>query len=329
MNTVSDRPGNLTPELIRRQVRIAYRDDGGTVTSYDDDNGEICSTVYQLYPGISLIRKDVHRPNFISNWRHNPKEVLNIEHCREGRMECSMGENVLYMAPGDIVVFRTDYVVQETRYPLSHYHSSMISIDLTEPSAALLDLLHRANSNVGSLMKKYRLDQGHFCVLKENAALKRLFEDIYTAPEGVKCAYWGIKALEVLLLLEANVLEVDEHPKRCISRAQASIAREAHRYLMDNLQERITTQNLAKVLSTSPTQLKEGFRAVYGTSIQTFIREQRIHAAALLLKQTDMKVRDIAEQFGYINVSKFSSAFQTVTGMTPTEYREQIDKQIN
>lgn len=329
MRTVSYQPEQLTPELIRQRVQVTYQEDGGTVTAYTDSDGEICSTVYQLYPGISLIHKDVHRPNFISNWRHNPKEVLNIEHCREGRIECSMGENMLYLAPGDIVVFRTDYAVQETLYPLNHYHSSMISIDLTVPSAQLLDLMCRAGSNVGSLMKKYRLDQGHFCVLKENAALKRLFSDIYSAPESVKTAYWGIKVQELLLLLEANVPQEDEHPVRCISRTQAAVAKEAHRYLMEHLRERITIQHLAKLLSTSPTQLKEGFRAVYGTSIQTFVRQQRIHASALMLKRTDMKVRDIAELFGYINVSKFSSAFQAVTGMTPTEYREQIDRQTN
>lgn len=133
MRTVSDRPEQLTPELIRQRVQVTYQEDGGTVTAYTDSDGEICSTVYQRYPGISLIHKDVHRPNFISNWRHNPREVLNIEHCREGRIECSMGENMLYLAPGDIAVFRTDYAVQEKLYPLNHYlHPSFAASDVKE-----------------------------------------------------------------------------------------------------------------------------------------------------------------------------------------------------
>lgn len=319
----------MTPEFVREHVQITYRSDGGTVTAYQDIDGEISSAVYELFSGVSMIHKDVHRPQFLSNWRHKPHEALVIEHCREGRIECQVGEDVLYLAPGDIVVFRTDYTVRELRYPLNHFHATAISIDLDDLSQNLAGLLQRADSDIDGLMRKYHLDQNFFCVLKENKQLKKIFEQIYTAPEGVKCAYWGVKTFEILVLLAANIPEIDEHPIRCISRAQAVIAKEAHRYLMENLHERITIGDLAKRLSTSPTQLKEGFRAVYGTSIQTFIREQRIHAAALLLKQTNLKVRDIAERFGYINVSKFSTAFQRVTGKTPTEYRAQIDKETS
>lgn len=174
-----------------------------------------------------------------------------------------------------------------------------------------------------SLFQKYQLDQKFFQVLKANHKLENIFSEINDAPEAAKINYWKLKVFELILLLISTDLETENHPKCRISRAQAAIAKEAHRYLMENLKEHITINDLAKMLSTSPTQLKEGFRAVYGMPLQTFVREQRIHAAAILVKQTDMKIRDVAEQFGYINVSKFSAAFQSVIGMKPVEYREQ------
>ena len=45
-------------------------------------------------------------------------------------------------------------------------------------------------------------------------------------------------------------------------------------------------------------------------------------AAALMLKQTDHTVLDVAGRFGYDNGSKFAKAFRDVMGMSPKEYRQ-------
>ena len=86
-------------------------------------------------------------------------------------------------------------------------------------------------------------------------------------------------------------------------------------------ERRITIESLAKKMSISETLLKKSFSIVYGVPIQSFMREQKMKAAAVMLKQTDMKVADIAMQFGYSNPSKFSAAFRKVIGKTPNDYR--------
>ena len=43
--------------------------------------------------------------------------------------------------------------------------------------------------------------------------------------------------------------------------------------------------------------------------------------AAELLRTTDMKVIDVAEEVGYSNASKFSSAFRDVMGVNPKYFQ--------
>lgn len=315
----------LTPEYVRQKIEIRHQEDGGTKQTYQDASGKITSAVYHLYPGITLIRKNVHRPHFISNWRNKPERGLVIEHCWEGRLEYQENQDCLHHAPGDVIVFRKDYTVRNLQYPLSHFRSVAISIDLDEVSSDLSAYLDQIDFSMDSLMMQYQLDKHIFCVLKENAQMENIFKEIYAAPESVKIDYWKIKVFELLLLLKAFVPEVDEHPKQHISKAQANVSKAARQYLIEHPYERITIDALAEKFSVSPTHLKAGFRAVYGISIKRFDREQKMQLAARLLRETDRQVGDIARQFGYVNTSKFSSTFQSIMGKNPHQYRVSIE----
>lgn len=314
----------LTPEYVRQNLEIRHSEDEGTIHTYRDASGEISSTVYQLFPGVSLVYKDVHRQQFITNWRYwqsKPDRAFCIEYCREGRLESQIDESCLYHTPGDIILFRTDHNIRELFYPIGHFHSVAITINPDEFSPCLALDLDEISFSVDSTMTKYQLNKHLFCVIKKNANLEKIFQDICAAPEAVKLAYWKVKVFELLLLLNSSIPEIDEHPKQRISRAQATVAKDARQYLIDHPYERITIDALAEKFSVSTSYLKTGFRAVYAISIKRFDREQKMQLAAQLLKSTDRQVSDIAHQFGYINASKFSSAFQSIMGKNPLEYR--------
>ena len=52
-----------------------------------------------------------------------------------------------------------------------------------------------------------------------------------------------------------------------------------------------------------------------------FLRAQKMHGAARLLRTGARTVLDIAGQFGYDNASKFAKAFRSVIGVSPSAYR--------
>ena len=129
--------------------------------------------------------------------------------------------------------------------------------------------------------------------------------------------------LELLLFLSA--LDVPGE-KRAYSGAQVSLAQDARDLLLQNTGENITTAQLAARLGTSPSQLAASFRGVYGMTPAAFLRAQKMHGAAQLLRTTDRTVLDIAGQFGYDNASKFAHAFRSVIGVSPSAYRAGADR---
>ena len=93
---------------------------------------------------------------------------------------------------------------------------------------------------------------------------------------------------------------------------------------MEHKQEHFTILFLAARAGVSPTKLKQVYRCVYGTPLFAHIRREKMLFAAQKLAISNDKIIDIAEACGYDNASKFSAAFRSVLGCTPTEYRRRV-----
>ena len=78
---------------------------------------------------------------------------------------------------------------------------------------------------------------------------------------------------------------------------------------------------LARQLGMSETQLKNGFKAIIGTTIGQYCINNRITAARLLLAESGHSISEISDIVGYEDHSAFSRAFRRVTGSTPHEWR--------
>ena len=100
-----------------------------------------------------------------------------------------------------------------------------------------------------------------------------------------------------------------------------SLARKTADYLLANTESKVTVQELSRHFGASAAQIQASFRGVYGRSPAAWLRLQKMHGAAELLRSTD-----IAGQFGYDNASKFARAFRDVIGVSPNEYRSGLDQ---
>ena len=98
---------------------------------------------------------------------------------------------------------------------------------------------------------------------------------------------------------------------------------EIHEYLIQNLDKRITIEDLAKKFLMNTTTLKELFKTVYGTSLAAHMKEHRLKKAAELLRNTEESIAEIARSVGYESASKFSAAFKDEYGKTPKDYRKE------
>lgn len=313
----------LEQHLMGENISVNHPEPGCSVCQITGDEGRIDLTIYDVFPGICLIYNNVHVSHCAVAIDHPVGNIIEIEHCREGRIECRDGDNYFYLTQGDISIRKKYGSGRELVFPLSHYHGLAILIDLDKVPKCLGCLLDGVDIEPAHLVEKFRLDESHHIALRQLPNIEHIFSELYTVPESIRKGYHKVKVLEILLFLSA--LEPLEAGQKCsrYSRKQVNLAKAVAAHLAEHLNDNLTIEELASHFDTSPTNLKNSFRGVYGISVQSYQREQKMRAAARLLLTTNMSVQEVAGEFGYANSSKFSAAFQRVMGMTPNKYRSQ------
>lgn len=82
-----------------------------------------------------------------------------------------------------------------------------------------------------------------------------------------------------------------------------------------------TVASLAQLACVSRSVFSARFTACVGKSPLQYLTECRMRRAKLLLRETNLGIKIIAEKVGYTNESAFSNAFGRATGVSPGAYR--------
>lgn len=301
------------------------------ICSFTNDTGDAQLTVYSVFPGVEITFHSIHMDEL--SWGNEagdgraaalPKEnshLLEIHHCREGRIEQAFDDMFFYLMPGDLSVAKRRSMVKTYRFPLRHYHGITIGVDLMHLSGDFRRMLSEIGVEPDQITQKLCENRSCFIVRAEEN-IEHILSELYTAPEALREGYIKLKIMELLLVLSHTETARDLSSACVLPQSQVLLAHQAAAYLADNRERHVTVPELSRQLGISPTQLKAIFRGVYGQPVFTFMRTQRMQEAAQLLIHTERPIGEIAEMSGYTNASKFASAFQTVMGETPREFRQ-------
>ncbi|MDF2987830.1 MAG: hypothetical protein K0R50_3340 [Eubacterium sp.] len=85
--------------------------------------------------------------------------------------------------------------------------------------------------------------------------------------------------------------------------------------------ENITLSDIANEVYMSPNYICSVFKKETGITINEYLIKVKMDAAKNMLKDTKMKILEIAEKLGYENPHYFSYSFKKYTGQTPQQYR--------
>ena len=292
-----------------------------TVRRETPDGGQAAVTLYPVFPGIDIHYHDVHAASC-------PLEpaapgVLEISHCREGRMEYRLGSRYFYLAPGDLSVARQDVLPTLAAFPTGHYHGITVTVDPGLAPRCLSCFLEDVEVQPAALAEKFCAAGGYFAA-RSSRRVEHVFSELYQVPEDLRRGYLKVKILELLLFLSA--LEVPAQPQAAapgLSRGQVSLARKTADYLLANTESKVTVQELSRHFGASAAQIQAILeQAIADGNAQIMYNT----AVTELLRSTDRTVLDIAGQFGYDNASKFARTFRDVIGVSPNEYRSGLDQ---
>ena len=97
-----------------------------------------------------------------------------------------------------------------------------------------------------------------------------------------------------------------------------------NKYLEKNYAEEIMLDTIAKECHFSKCYFAHEFKKLTGMTFINYLSVFRLKKAVALLKNSDMKMTEIAEFSGFSNIRSFNRTFKKHFGKSPVEYRQQI-----
>ncbi|WP_337102662.1 response regulator transcription factor [Paenibacillus sp. YIM B09110] len=95
-------------------------------------------------------------------------------------------------------------------------------------------------------------------------------------------------------------------------------------YIDEHLSDDLSLVRLAEIHYFNPSYLSRFFKQERGINLSEYIDTCRARKAKELLRDNDLKVREVAVSVGYEAAHSFTRFFKKVTGMTPQEYRDSL-----
>ncbi|MDR0630293.1 MAG: helix-turn-helix domain-containing protein [Treponema sp.] len=103
----------------------------------------------------------------------------------------------------------------------------------------------------------------------------------------------------------------------------ASALRKAERFIWENYTRKLCLQEVAAASGLSAPYFSTIFKEEMGENLSSYLNRLRVEKAAVLLRETDVSLHEIAWTCGFEDQSWFSKLFKSYTGISPRKYREQ------
>ena len=311
------------------EVQKTASEDGCSIYKMQNETGEGVITRYEILPGIELFYNDFHMGDGQNKNKLPHPDVLEINHCREGRFECVFSNgDCQYVGAGDLAINRLTNETVSTSFPLSHYHGISITIDLNQAVVTMEQVEHVLGGlHIDLRQIEKRLCRKDTCyVLRGQSNVDHIFSELYRVTPKMIAHYLKVKVLELPMFL--NDVQVDEYPeeRRYFSRNQVQVVKQIQAYMTADLQKHYTLQEISKKFDIPLTSMKVCFKGVYGSSIYSYMKSYRMQAATILLRDTTDSITEVSMKMGYDNPSKFSEVFKKEVGELPSEFRKKLSK---
>lgn len=125
-----------------------------------------------------------------------------------------------------------------------------------------------------------------------------------------------------------STLKASQHNKKVLN-IQSNICRKVQTYINENYSQKISVEQLAQHVSTSPFHLSRVYKATTGYTINEYLTRVRIGHAQELLIHTKLPITEIAYAIGYGNHSYFTQLFYKKFHLTPLQFRKMHNNSLN
>ena len=260
-------------------------------------------------------------PTPLARWHYHDEYELHLIVASSGKV--FVGDYIGYFQPGHLVltgprlphnwisldlpdggIAQRDLVIQFGHAPIERAAQHFPEF------AEMLPVLERARHGIEFFGLSERATD-HWHRIKRSSGLARLaiFCDLFS--ELARCT-------DYRLLSHAQLQSADDHTQ--LDQINAIVSR-----VTDNLAEPISAAHIAGELGMTESRFSRFFRRATGNTFTDFVNQVRINRACHLLMESDRYITTICYEVGFNNIANFNRRFLDIKGMTPSEFRRQVD----
>ena len=156
-----------------------------------------------------------------------------------------------------------------------------------------------------------------------------IFDEIFNtleAGQGIENLRYASSLLHHYL---ASMRYLEQYRKSIKQTDEKTIVEAAIHFMKENLEKRITLQDILRYVGYSPSHFSMLFKRATGMSTLSYFNQLKVEHACHLLAHTEMKVNQIGFKLGFHDSLYFSRLFSKTMGMSPRQYRDQSRLNLN
>jgi transcriptional regulator GlxA family with amidase domain len=102
--------------------------------------------------------------------------------------------------------------------------------------------------------------------------------------------------------------------------------KKAQDFIENNVQERITIEKLAHLVSLGRRSFERRFKMATNNSVLEYINRVKIESAKRSFEMGCKQVNEVMYEVGYTDAKSFRTIFKKITGLSPVAYRNKYNK---
>ena len=126
----------------------------------------------------------------------------------------------------------------------------------------------------------------------------------------------GSSGLETSGEGEAGLAQEESGEDKIVSRMR--------HYVEEHYMEDISVLDIASAFGYSEAYFCKLFKQNFGKNFVTYLTEYRVELAKKALADLSCNVKEVGQRVGYTDSNYFTKVFRRITGMSPSEYRNQL-----
>lgn len=141
----------------------------------------------------------------------------------------------------------------------------------------------------------------------------------------MKAVYQEGKSFEIISQQFKQYIDDHKNPdrRRILRQVTIKSIEDAVEIIQEEIESMESIASLAKRVGLNQNTLQNGFKHLYKTSVNEYIRNYRIDKAKELLENSDLNITQITYKIGINSRSYFSKLFKEKYGILPKKYLEQ------